>query len=79
MAITTIVLSAGFFALSLSAFQMTSHLGILTGAIGVAAIATDLLLLPALLLTLAPRAATAPDPQDSLPQQTHSQLQRSST
>ena len=53
MAITTVVLATGFFALSLSAFQMTSHLGILTGAIALAAIVTDLFLLPALLLTLA--------------------------
>ena len=53
MAITTVVLASGFFVLALSAFQMTSHLGVLTGAIAVAAIVNDLFLLPALLLGLA--------------------------
>ncbi|MCA9664750.1 MAG: MMPL family transporter [Myxococcales bacterium] len=58
---TTIVLSIGFAVLLLSSFQMTSHLGLLTILILGAALAADLLLLPALLATFdRKRPARAP-------------------
>lgn len=48
--VTTVVLVAGFGVLTLSAFQMTSNLGLFTAMVCVSGLAADLLVLPPLLL-----------------------------
>jgi predicted RND superfamily exporter protein len=69
---TSIVLVLGFGVLTLSAFQMTAHLGWLSLlVVGIAPIA-DLVLVPALVLVfatprLSPKAGSARPTLDSLP------------
>jgi len=52
MAVTSIILIAGFGILALSAFRVTAELGLLSAIVIALALATDYLLLPPLLLTL---------------------------
>ena len=49
---TTIIVAAGFAMLGLSSFRVTSYMGLLTSIAVIAALITDLLLLPALLVLI---------------------------
>ncbi len=58
--LTTAVIAAGFLVLALSDFRFTSNLGLLTAAVMVLCVASNLTLLPALLLRFEARAGGSP-------------------
>lgn len=62
MWVTSMVLIAGFLVLSLSSFQLNSHMGLLTAIVIALALAADFLLLPALLMKLEEKSYAKPMP-----------------
>ena len=56
---TSLLLTLGFGCLALGSFVPTIHFGVITGLVIVLALAADLILLPAMLVLIAPRATRA--------------------
>ena len=71
---TSLIVSAGFAVLALSSFRVTAYMGTLTALTVVAALLTDFLLLPALLLWLDRDRAAAPQQRALLSQQARKDL-----